>query len=84
MNVETPSGGGSTEYIQHHLHFLKWQFGEGDFWAIHLDTVFFTVLFCAIGVLSVLRERGVSVPGDVSVTGFDDLTYAALCSPAAT
>lgn len=35
----------------------------------------------ALGVLARLRDRGVSVPGDVSVTGFDDLTYAALCSP---
>ncbi len=30
----------------------------------------------ALGVLSVLRERGVSVPGDVSVTGFDDIPAA--------
>ena len=35
----------------------------------------------ALGVLARLRDRGVSVPDDVSVTGFDDLTYAALCSP---
>lgn len=38
----------------------------------------------ALGVLARLRDRGISVPGDVSVTGFDDLTYAALCSPALT
>jgi len=30
----------------------------------------------ALGVLSVLRERGVSVPGEVSVTGFDDIPAA--------
>ena len=30
----------------------------------------------ALGVLSVLRERGVSVPGDVSVTGFDNIPAA--------
>ncbi|SDG44184.1 LacI family transcriptional regulator [Lentzea fradiae] len=35
----------------------------------------------ALGVLARLRDLGVSVPGDVSVTGFDDLTYAALCCP---
>jgi DNA-binding LacI/PurR family transcriptional regulator len=35
----------------------------------------------ALGVLARLRDRGVAVPADVSVTGFDDLIYAALCSP---
>ena len=38
----------------------------------------------AVGVLSVLGERGVSVPGDVSVTGFDDVTVAGHLSPALT
>ncbi|HUQ57849.1 LacI family DNA-binding transcriptional regulator [Lentzea sp.] len=38
----------------------------------------------ALGVLARLRDRGISVPDDVSVTGFDDLTYASLCSPALT
>jgi LacI family transcriptional regulator len=35
----------------------------------------------ALGVLARLRDRGVNVPTDVSVTGFDDLMFAALCSP---
>lgn len=35
----------------------------------------------ALGVLARLRDRGISVPGDVSVTGFDDLMFAELCSP---
>jgi LacI family transcriptional regulator len=38
----------------------------------------------ALGVLARLRDRGVSVPDDVSVTGFDNLTYASLASPALT
>ncbi|MCP2266593.1 LacI family DNA-binding transcriptional regulator [Promicromonospora thailandica] len=38
----------------------------------------------AVGVLSVLRERGISVPDDVSVTGFDDVTVAGHLSPALT
>jgi DNA-binding LacI/PurR family transcriptional regulator len=31
----------------------------------------------ALGALSVLRERGLSIPGDVSVCGFDDISAAA-------
>ena len=38
----------------------------------------------ALGVLARLRDRGVGVPSDVSVTGFDNLTYASLTSPALT
>ncbi|GAA0620675.1 LacI family DNA-binding transcriptional regulator [Kutzneria viridogrisea] len=38
----------------------------------------------ALGVLARLRDRGVSVPGQVSLTGFDDLMFAALCQPALT
>jgi LacI family transcriptional regulator len=38
----------------------------------------------AVGVLSVLGERGIAVPGDVSVTGFDDVTVAEHLSPALT
>ena len=38
----------------------------------------------ALGVIARLRDRGISVPGDVSVTGFDDLVYAALSSPGLT
>lgn len=38
----------------------------------------------AIGVLSVLRQRGLTVPGDVSVTGFDDVTVSEYLSPSLT
>ncbi|WIX77471.1 LacI family DNA-binding transcriptional regulator [Amycolatopsis carbonis] len=35
----------------------------------------------ALGVLARLRDRGVDVPGELSVTGFDDLVYAAVSAP---
>ena len=38
----------------------------------------------AIGVLQRLAARSVRVPGDVSVTGFDDIFAAELCTPSLT
>jgi DNA-binding LacI/PurR family transcriptional regulator len=38
----------------------------------------------ALGVLARLAERGVSVPGEMSVVGFDDITFAAMATPALT
>lgn len=38
----------------------------------------------AIGVLSVLRSRGVAVPGRISVAGFDDVAVAADLAPSLT
>jgi DNA-binding LacI/PurR family transcriptional regulator len=38
----------------------------------------------ALGVLSRLRALGVDVPRDMSVVGFDDVLYAAMCAPALT
>ncbi len=35
----------------------------------------------AVGVLGELRRTGVSVPGDMLVTGFDDIRFAALADP---
>jgi signal transduction histidine kinase len=37
--------------------------------------------FMAMGALAALRERGIAVPGDVSVTGFDDIGEARWTSP---
>ena len=46
----------------------------------------FTALFCAndemaVGVLSYFQERGVAVPGDVSVVSYDDTDSAAFSAP---
>lgn len=38
----------------------------------------------AIGLLQIYRDAGVSVPGDLSVIGFDDIDLAARISPALT
>ena len=38
----------------------------------------------AIGALRAAREMGLSVPGDVSITGFDDIEIALLAEPALT
>ena len=49
----------------------------------------FTALFAfndlsAIGAIGALREKGMQVPGDVSVVGFDDIQSAAFQNPALT
>jgi DNA-binding LacI/PurR family transcriptional regulator len=46
-----------------------------------LDAVFVAGDSMAFGALRVLRARGLSVPGDVAVVGFDDLARAALTEP---
>lgn len=38
----------------------------------------------AIGLIGGLRDRGLSVPGDISVTGFDDIPLAQYIAPALT
>lgn len=40
--------------------------------------------FMAVGVMRELREQGLHVPRDVSVTGFDNIQLAEFCSPALT
>ncbi|MFJ8443770.1 LacI family DNA-binding transcriptional regulator [Kitasatospora griseola] len=37
---------------------------------------------CAAGVLAELRDRGISVPGEISVAGFDDIPLATDLAPA--
>ncbi len=46
--------------------------------------VFATSDQVAIGFIKAVRDAGLSVPGDVSVAGFDDIEYANLFSPALT
>jgi len=49
----------------------------------------FTAIFCfndiaAIGAIRALKDTGLSVPGDVSVVGFDDIQSAAYSTPSLT
>jgi DNA-binding LacI/PurR family transcriptional regulator len=49
----------------------------------------FTALFCfndtaAMGAIRALKDAGLSVPGDVSVVGFDDILSAAYSTPSLT
>lgn len=61
----------STEYIDHHLSYLKFnldtmQLGHGGFWTLHLDTVFFSVTlgFIALMLLYIgARHVTTGVPG---------------------
>ncbi|MFI6574758.1 LacI family DNA-binding transcriptional regulator [Nocardiopsis sp. NPDC050513] len=45
------------------------------------DAVFAASDLTALGALRVLRERGLRVPGDVAVVGFDDTLMAQHCDP---
>lgn len=49
-----------------------------------VDGIFGASDLIAIGALGVLREAGLSVPGDVSVIGFDDIPAAGMVTPSLT
>jgi len=63
--AEHESSGGMTEYIQHHLHHLRWPHDDG-FWTLNLDTLFFTFVICAAFLalfLGIARRAKVANPG---------------------
>ncbi|MEO6517604.1 MAG: F0F1 ATP synthase subunit A [Pseudoxanthomonas sp.] len=80
MSAETASGGGSTEYIQHHLQHLQWHVGEGKFMTINIDSVIFTLLMSGLFLFFFLRsarKATAGVPGKFQtvvemVVGFVD------------
>ena len=60
------TSGGMTEYIQHHLTYLTVQLRPGAFWTLHLDTVFFSLLFALAFVavfIGVASRATTGVPG---------------------
>ena len=48
---------------------------------VDFDAVFAVADVMAIGAIQALSDRGLSVPGDVSVVGFDDLPHSAYVTP---
>ena len=44
-----------TDYIKHHLHHLETPVGDGGFWVLHLDSIFFKLALaaCSSGCSSV-------------------------------
>jgi F-type H+-transporting ATPase subunit a len=64
--AEEDVSGGVTGYIKHHLTHYTVDTGHGAFWAIHVDSIFFTLLISAffIFILSLAARRATSgVPG---------------------
>lgn len=48
------------------------------------DAVFCANDLMAIGAMDTVREAGLSIPGDISLVGFDDIDAASLVTPALT
>jgi F-type H+-transporting ATPase subunit a len=66
MRIEEEVSGSVTGYIKHHLTHLTVNQGHGGFWAVHLDSVFFTLVLSAalIFILSIAARRATGgVPG---------------------
>ena len=61
-----PATGGSTEYINHHLHHLQVKVGDGAFMTLNVDTLVFTLLLSALFVFFFIRasrKATAGVPG---------------------
>ena len=70
-------------------HPMAPEIGHKPMQALLEKTRDFTAIFCfndiaAIGAIRALRDAGLSVPGDVSVGGFDDIQSAAYTTPSLT
>ncbi len=64
--AEAEGSGAMTAYIKHHLVHWTLKVGDGAFWAIHLDSVFFKALLAALFLfvfIRVARRSTSGVPG---------------------
>ncbi|MDV9615244.1 LacI family DNA-binding transcriptional regulator [Clostridioides difficile] len=67
----------------------KYKIEWGQEFIKNLEKIDFDAIFCAndliaIGVIRGLKERGLSIPNDISVVGFDDIQTSSLISPSLT
>lgn len=56
----------ASEYINHHLKFLTTKVGDGGFWTLNVDTIFFKLLLASLFlfvILKVARNASSGVPG---------------------
>lgn len=81
MAAEGESGG-MTGYIKHHLEHLTVQVGDGAFWTLNLDSIFFKLVLAALFLfvfLRVARRSTSGVPGklqcaiEMMVEGIDGI-----------
>ncbi|MDI1252644.1 F0F1 ATP synthase subunit A [Thermomonas sp.] len=64
--AQAPETGGTTEYINHHLHHLQVSVGDSSFMTLNVDTLFFTLLLSLLFVGSFIftaRKATAGVPG---------------------
>jgi LacI family transcriptional regulator len=52
-----------------------------EHWGAPPDAIYAYNDTMAIGVMAVLRRQGLRIPGDVALTGFDDIDVAAFLEP---
>jgi F-type H+-transporting ATPase subunit a len=80
MATAEPATGGSTEYINHHLHHLQVSVGDGAFMTLNIDTLFFTLALSLLFLFFFIRsarKATAGVPGKFQalveiVVGFVD------------
>ena len=65
-----------TEYIEHHLAFMKYPFGGGSFWTIHVDTIVMSLICGIVGfgfLYMITRKAHAGVPSKLQA--FAELTF---------
>ncbi|MCJ0826619.1 F0F1 ATP synthase subunit A [Luteimonas sp. 50] len=58
-----PATGGSTEYINHHLHHLQVSVGDGAFMTLNVDTLFFTLVLSLLFLFFFIRSARKATAG---------------------